>query len=173
VVALNAKANLLAKTERLAEAIELYQSIPDSIASPYTRCGLGFLLLKRNSSIEDIVEAESLFAEAEYITPRNIVVLLGLWITHARLGNAEEAENFQRRFEECQNAQKQYNSLLNEEDLSKEEKAFNVSQRLHQLKKLINVSDMAEPGRYQSFIDNAFPVILNMMSVENQYKRAA
>jgi hypothetical protein len=103
----------------------------------------------------------------------NIVTLLGLWITHARLGNAEEAENFQRRFEECQNAQKQYNSLLNEEDLSKEEKAFNVSQQFHQLKKLINVSDMAEPAQYQSVMEKIFPLVLNMMTVENQYKRAA
>ncbi|MCI5139715.1 MAG: hypothetical protein D3922_15190, partial [Candidatus Electrothrix sp. AR1] len=100
----------------------------------------------------------------------------------ARLGNAEEAENFQRRFEECQGVQKQYSNLLSTEEHPNNEeiiafspttRELNPTQRLDELKGLINVSDMAKPAQYQAVIDKAFPVILDMMSVVDQYKKAA
>ncbi len=164
VVALNGKANLLTKIGRLAEAIELYQSIPASIADQYTRCGLAFLLLKTNSGEEDIAAARRLFAEAEKIEPLNMLVLLGLWISHARLGNAEQMELFRRRFEDCQAAQERCNVFLLAEEIAQKE----AEQQLEEIKCLITVWEMAFQAQYQRVVDRVVPYALLHLSAQQR-----
>jgi tetratricopeptide (TPR) repeat protein len=162
VVALNGKANLLAKRGQLAEAIELYQSIPAKLVDQYTRCGLAFLLLKRNSGEKDITAAQRLFFEAEQFDPLNTVALLGLWISHARLGKAEEAERFHRRFEDCQGIQAAFSA----EDTAEKE----AVQQLEEIKCLITVREMALQAQYQQVIQKVFSYVLLHLSVRYQQR---
>ena len=102
VVAQNAAANLLAKSGRLEEAIEKYKDIRKQPGknNPYTLCGLGFLLLRRDKDNQDILEARQMFEQAQKIPGSEDLASLGLWVAHARLGDKTEALKFKKFFEE-------------------------------------------------------------------------
>jgi tetratricopeptide (TPR) repeat protein len=150
-VPLSAKANLLAKMDRLDDAVTLYRQVLEDAGkySPVTHCGLGFLLLKRNESEEDIVRAKELFAKAQELEPVNVLAALGLWVASARLGDHEQAMHFKADFEAKRRAT-QPETAAPSAEADKEEAEFDA------IKDEIDSGPMTDPARYRELISRIF-----------------
>ena len=156
VVAQNAGANLIAKSGRIDEAIGKYQDIIKQHGKndPYTLCGLGFLLLKRDKDKQDIVEARQLFEKAQKIPGSEDLASLGLWVAHARLGNKNEILQFKKVFEEKRS---EYLSGSTHAAIEPEETEFN------KIKDKIAAENMADPAIYNTFMKIIFVYVHSVL----------
>ncbi|MCW5212804.1 hypothetical protein VU04_07820 [Desulfobulbus sp. TB] len=110
------------------------------------------------------MEAGSLSAKAKHINPRNMLMLLGLWITHARLGNTEEAENFQRRFEESNDMESRIGNFT----VIKQQEKETISS-FEEVKQFIAVQ-LSVQAEYQRIMSIALVYAQLLMSNQYQYR---
>lgn len=156
MVAQNAGANLLAKSGCLEEAIEKYKDIRKQSGknNPYTLCGLGFLLLKRDKDKQDIIEARQLFEKTQKIPGSEELASLGLWVVHARLGDKDEALQFKTYFEEKRT---DYFFGSKYATVEPEETEFN------EIKDKINAENMANQAIYNTFMKIIFVYVHSVL----------
>jgi hypothetical protein len=134
----------------LEAAIHEYYQARETIGKydGYTLCSLGFLLLKKNKDESDIHEAVALFNDAHRIPGSEMISALGLWVSHARLGNRRESFSYKAEYE----ARKSKDFLLVLES-PVEEAQFN------EIKDRITVEYMTIASRYQTLITVIFAYV--------------
>ncbi|MCP4220643.1 MAG: tetratricopeptide repeat protein, partial [bacterium] len=155
-VTLSANASLLTKPGRIEEAIKKYRAAVESIGKhdPYFLCGLGFLLLKRNSGNHDINEAIDLFTRAEMYSGSEEISLLGLWVAHARLGNHDKSMHYKNLFHQKKAAPAGEETQIPQEP---EEKQFN------RVEDEITAENMADNTVYNRLISAILSYALSVM----------
>ncbi len=157
-VPLCARANLLAKSGDFDAAIEAYRAaLADAGKNdPYTFCGLGFVLLKRNRDQADIAEARRLFLKAAGIPGSQEIANLGLWTAAARLGDEEQTAYYKKQYEEIEN---RFPAPGTQFPLVKVEKKF------IEIKDQVTVPNMTDIAAYERLMEIIFSYVSTVLLV--------